>query len=156
MPEAGFTVRTARWPDDEPALRLVREQVFVAEQGVPLELEWDGLDAAARHVLAMTAEGPVGTGRMLADGHIGRMAVLAPWRGRGVGSALLARLIHDARAAGLARVWLDAQTRAVSFYEQFGFNAEGREFLDAGIPHRRMVREFAPAEPPRAQSASTP
>ena len=156
MSEAGYTIRSARWPEDEPALRAVRERVFVEEQAVPLDLEWDGLDAGARHLLALADGQPIGTVRMLSDGHIGRMAVLATWRRRGVGSALLGRLLDDARAARLHGVWLNAQTHAVSFYERFGFNADGREFLDAGIPHRRMVLKFAPDEPTRPETPSTP
>ncbi|HKK06812.1 MAG: GNAT family N-acetyltransferase [Pseudolabrys sp.] len=132
------------------AIRTVREEVFIEEQGVTPELEWDGLDAEAVHVLACTADGtPVGTARLLADGHIGRMAVRAAWRGRGVGRALLAELIAIARERGLARVFLGAQTHAVGFYERQGFVVYGEPFMDAGIPHRHMARELSPRAPMR-------
>ena len=137
-----FRIAEVSFAEAEPALHAVREQVFVQEQQVPLELEWDGLDAEALHVLAVDAKGrPVGTGRMLADGHIGRVAVLPTWRGRGVGRALVAALLELARRRGLHRVRLAAQTEAIGFYETLGFAAHGPEFMDAGIPHRHMERE---------------
>ena len=140
MNEPGFEIRLARWPRDREALRLIREQVFVEEQGVPLELEWDGLDPRCLHLLAEDAGGnPIGTGRLLPDGHIGRMAVLAPWRGRGVGTALLRRLMEEGRKLGYPELVLNAQVSAISFYERAGFEVEGPVFDDAGIPHRRMV-----------------
>ncbi len=135
-----FHLRTALWPEDREALRRVRETVFVEEQGVPLELEWDGLDEQAFHLLAEDEQGnPVGTGRLLPDGHIGRMAVLEPWRDRGVGTALLLGLLEEGRRRGLDRLVLNAQLGALPFYERQGFVAEGPVFDDAGIPHRRMV-----------------
>lgn len=134
-----FTIEAARWPADRPALQLIRETVFVQEQGVPLALEWDEHDATASHLLARDATGqPIGTGRLLPDGHIGRMAVLTEWRGRGVGSALLRRLLETARQQGQTQLALNAQCSAVPFYQHFGFVAEGPIFDDAGIPHRRM------------------
>jgi predicted GNAT family N-acyltransferase len=140
-----FSIEPARWPEDRDALRRVRETVFVEEQGVPLALEWDDQDATARHLLARDDSGnPIGTGRLLPDGHIGRMAVLAAWRGQGVGSALLAGLVSTARQRGLPRVQLNAQCTALGFYERHGFVAQGPEFDDAGIPHRHMYRELSP------------
>jgi predicted GNAT family N-acyltransferase len=82
----------------------------------------------------------LGTGRLLPDGHVGRMAVLPQARGTGVGSALLAALLQAARARGDREVALSAQTHAIPFYERFGFVVEGEEYDDAGIPHRRMRR----------------
>ncbi len=134
-----FAVRDADWNRDRDALAAVRRTVFMQEQGVSAELEWDGLDDAARHFLALDEAGrPIGTARLLPDGHIGRMAVLAPWRGKGVGGALLRRAVGAAREHGFAAVELAAQTHAVGFYRRFGFNAYGPEFMDAGIPHRHM------------------
>lgn len=136
-----FRIESGNWPVAMAGARQVRDEVFVSEQGVPRELVWDELDASASHVLALDAAGnAIGCGRLLADGHIGRMAVLAKWRGKGVGSALLRRLLETARAAGRGRLVLSAQTHAVSFYARFGFTPEGGEFLEAGIPHLRMTR----------------
>jgi len=134
-----FRVRAASWPEDFAALRTVRETVFVVEQGVPVELEWDGLDPACRHLLAEDAQGrPIGCARLLPDGHIGRMAVVAPWRGRGVGRALLRAMLAQAAAAGFAIVRLNAQVHALGFYAREGFQAWGDVFDDAGIAHRAM------------------
>ena len=136
-----YTVREVGWIDGRPALAAVRVKVFVEEQHVPEDEEWDAEDAHCRHVLAVTAAGaPIGTGRLLRDGHIGRMAVLEEWRGRGIGSALMRRLLELAREERHEVVRLHAQTHALGFYEKLGFVAEGKEFLEAGIPHFRMSR----------------
>ncbi len=141
-----FHIRRARWPEDWEALQLVREQVFVQEQGVPLELEWDGRDAQAFHLLAEDRRGhPIGMARLLPEGHIGRMAVVRPWRGRGVGTALLRAMVEEGRRRGLERLVLSAQLEAVPFYERAGFRALGEVFEDAGIPHRRMELRLRPA-----------
>jgi predicted GNAT family N-acyltransferase len=125
---------------DGRIIRSIREAVFVTEQGVPAALEWDGRDGGAIHLLAYDSGGrAVGTARLLPDGRLGRMAVLGPWRGRGAGSALLARAVEIARREGMARIHLSAQSRAEAFYVRHGFVAEGEEFEEAGIPHRRMV-----------------
>jgi predicted GNAT family N-acyltransferase len=143
MMNDAYRVREADWERDQAALRAIRESVFVREQGVPIELEWDGLDPHCLHLLAETGNGAaVGTARLLPDGHIGRMAVLPEWRGRGIGRALLQALIDAARRGGVARVILNAQTYAIAFYEKAGFEAVGAEFLDAGIPHRRMILQL--------------
>jgi predicted GNAT family N-acyltransferase len=140
---AGFAVRLADWPRDCDALRRIRHEVFVVEQRVPAELEWDGIDGDCRHALAEDGAGhAVGCARLLPDGHIGRMAVLRDWRGRGVGAALLRLLVAEARVAGHARVALNAQTHALAFYARQGFVACGEEFLEAGIAHRAMTKEL--------------
>lgn len=134
-----FTVSLVSWHDGEPLLRAVRGEVFMREQGVPEELEWDGLDAGCRHALALSLQGDaIGCGRLLPDGHIGRIAVLPPWRKRKVGTAIVQALLDEARARGMQQVVVDAQTQAVSFYRGFGFVEEGEEFMDAGMPHVRM------------------
>jgi len=119
----------------------VRVEVFVAEQKVPLELEWDEMDALSVHAVAYDERGmPVATGRLLPDGHIGRMAVRRPMRGRGIGAAVLQALIAEAARRGDAAVALNAQIRAEAFYTRFGFVREGMEFIEAGIPHIAMRR----------------
>ena len=136
---AAYTVRSAVWASDEAAIFAVRRSVFVDEQHVDPQLEWDGRDAGCFHVLACDIAGrAVGTGRLLQDGHIGRMAVLRSARGAGVGAALLRALMAAARDRGLREVRLNAQTHALPFYERFGFTAQGDEFDDAGIAHRAM------------------
>ena len=137
-----FRIRLADWKSDQPALRAIREQVFVHEQSVPSAMEWDEFDSVSRHVLAEAEGRTIGTARLLPDGHIGRMAVLSAWRERGVGTALLRVLLDLARDAGHERVMLNAQVRAIPFYRRFGFVADGAEYLEAGIPHVAMSRRL--------------
>lgn len=125
-------------------LRAVRDVVFVQEQRVPVEIERDQLDAACVHVLARDADArPIGTGRLAPSGKIGRMAVLADWRGRGVGRALLLRLLDEARARGLGEATLHAQVDAERFYAADGFLPVGERFEEAGIQHQAMRRLLA-------------
>ena len=145
-----FTVRPVNWHASREALRGVRRTVFVKEQHVPEELEWDDADEHAYHVLATAVDGkPIGTGRLRLDCHIGRMAVLKSWRGRGVGGAILSMLIDFARREGCTEVHLHAQTHALDFYTRFGFVAVGERFDEAGIPHQAMTLDLttAPAKP---------
>ncbi len=136
-----YTIQTVDWNAGKDALRTVRWKVFVEEQRVPEALEWDDEDERSAHVMAVAADGtPIGTGRLLRDGHIGRMAVLREWRGRGVGSAVMARLLKMARESGHKTVRLHAQTHAKSFYAGHGFVVQGDEFMEAGIPHVVMTR----------------
>lgn len=139
--DAGYLIATAAWPGDEASIRAIRTAVFVREQGIDADLEWDGKDADCVHLLAYDMDGnAIATARMQADGHIGRMAVLPDWRGRGVGSALLMMLIDRAAAHDLDEVYLSAQTSAASFYHLHGFIASSEEFTAAGIPHIYMKR----------------
>lgn len=138
-----LSIRIVPWPEARPDAMSVREAVFVVEQGVPPEIELDEWDAQCDHALAFEPGGRVvGTGRLLPDGHIGRMAVLGDWRGRGVGGAILAALIERAAARGMKRLLLNAQTHAVPFYARHGFVAFGDEFMEADIPHVAMARDF--------------
>ena len=133
------TVRRVGWNEAGAALRAIRKAVFVVEQGVPEELEWDGIDGQCVHVLAASAAGEaIGTGRLLPDGHIGRMAVLKQSRGHGVGGMMLTELIAAAREQHHSVVELSAQTHAVEFYRRHGFAVVSGEYLEAGIPHRAM------------------
>ncbi len=142
QPTPSFTVRLAVWPQDEQLIHSVRKAVFVQEQGVPADLEWDGKDRECTHVLAELVIGAkrdaVGTGRLLPDGKIGRMAVLSKYRGKGIGGEILTALVEAARTRGLHEVYLHAQSHAMAFYQRFGFVVEGDEFQEAGIPHLKM------------------
>lgn len=138
-----YTIRTANWQDDNQYLRIVRETVFIKEQKIPVELEWDEFDSGCLHILAIDQSGwPIGTARLLPDGYIGRMAVLKKWRGKGVGGTILLRLLDEAKKQYLQQTVLNAQTVAVGFYKKFGFQVTGEDFLDAGIPHVKMVRRL--------------
>jgi predicted GNAT family N-acyltransferase len=149
MTDSTVDVRVVSWDQARVGASAVRERVFVHEQHVPLELEWDGLDPQCVHVIARNRNDEViGTARMLADGHIGRMAVVPAWRGRGVGSALLRALLEEAHRRGIEQPFLHAQTAAVGFYRRHGFAIVGREFMDAGIAHVAMVWNEGPGHAP--------
>lgn len=142
-PAIDVVVRPADWKRERRQLLGIRFAVFVDEQGVPPELEPDDNDADACHVLATIRDGEsIGTARLLMNGHIGRMAVLAHARRQGVGSALLQHLVEVARERGLQQVFLHAQLKAMPFYARHGFVAHGPVFDDAGIDHRAMRLEL--------------
>ena len=134
------------WETLGPAASEIRRKVFIDEQNVPQEEEWDGLDPESLHFLAMLDGQPVGTARLLPDAHIGRVAVLANARGTGIGVLLMQAAIEAARHAGHSKVALSAQVQALAFYERLGFVAHGNEFLDAGIPHREMTLSLTPLQ----------
>jgi predicted GNAT family N-acyltransferase len=141
--DGAWRIRLADWDRDAEALRGVRMTVFVQEQGVPEALEWDGLDPDCRHALALDeGGGAVGCARLLPDGHIGRVAVLASHRGLGIGDALMQRMIALARELGHWQVMVNAQTHALAFYRRLGFEPVGDEYDDAGIPHQAMRRSL--------------
>ena len=131
-------VEQVDWLDKQALIRPIREAVFIREQNVPVELEWDGLDPQCVQLLALSANEVVGTARMTVEGKIGRMAVLSGYRGLGVGKSLLSKMIQIAQQAGLPYVVLDAQVSAIPFYQPFGFEVVSESFLDAGIEHRKM------------------
>lgn len=143
------TVTMLDWASARHEAQPIRFAVFVDEQAVPAELEVDEQDTDCVHAIARAADGlAVGTGRLLPsvrDGsdtlaHIGRMAVLKNWRGKGVGAAMLAALIEVARRRGDSVLALAAQKHAIGFYRNFGFIEEGEEYLEAGIVHQSMRR----------------
>jgi predicted GNAT family N-acyltransferase len=138
-----YTIEAASWDHDREHLQLVRRAVFIEEQSVPECEEWDSVDPVCIHALAWTANrDAVGTGRLDRLGKIGRLAVLAPHRGNGVGARLLRWLIEQATHRGLQGVHLHAQAHARAFYERFGFVAVGAAFDEVGIPHQRMCLEL--------------
>ena len=138
-----LSVRVADWHHDNADLRRIREAVFIVEQGVPPELEWDADDVDAVHFLAFEGDFAVGASRLLLDGQIGRVSVLKDWRGLHIGELLMQATIAEAERRGLTRQKLTAQAHAVRFYERLGFRVASEEFLEAGIPHVDMVRDSA-------------
>lgn len=122
----------------------IREQVFIHEQQVPPELEMDELDPLSQHVLLLENGTPVATGRLTPDGHIGRVAVLSSFRGRGFGQRIIQGLEKIALQRGLDRVVLGAQCRAITFYQKLGYQVAGEVFMDAGIEHRMMGKTLSP------------
>jgi len=139
-----YTIKPVYWHATHKILREIRAKVFVEEQGVAPDLEWDGLDEHAYHVIAYATDGtPIGTGRLLQDCQIGRIAVLKEWRGKGIGRSILEMLLVIANKMGYEQVKLHAQTRVKNFYLRRGFKARGTEFMEAGIPHIEMTRSTA-------------
>jgi putative N-acetyltransferase (TIGR04045 family) len=139
-------VRRATSQAEVAAALDLRERVFCGEQGVSLEADQDGLDPEALHVVALDGERVVGTCRLLfsQDGaRLGRMAVDAGMRGRGIGASLLDEGEREARAAGARRMTLHAQVVATPLYERAGYEVAGSEYLDEGIPHVPMEKSLA-------------
>ena len=132
-----------QWEKARALAAPVRLVVFVDEQRVPADLEMDERDASSLHAVAFDDERPVGTGRLLPDGHIGRMAVLKEYRGKGVGGEILQRLMQAAKARGDREIVLSAQVRAVAFYLAHGFESFGPVYEEAGIAHQDMRRALA-------------
>ncbi len=142
-----FIVREASWEKEGYQLSNIRKLVFIVEQKVPAEEEWDGRDESSWHWIATDEDDvPIGTARLLPDGQIGRMAVLPHFRGCGVGRALLEKAVDKARHLGFREVFLNAQSHALAFYERAGFSKEGEEFEEAGIPHFRMTQSLRPLD----------
>ena len=152
-----FDIAEANWKYQHRALGELRRLVFIAEQGVPIEEEWDGQDEAAWHWLATSPDGkPIGTARLLADGQIGRMAVLQDFRGQGIGAALLEQILSKATRLGMRSLFLHAQDHAAEFYRKAGFAPTGEQFVEAGIPHIKMTVTLQQDVPPDEESKLDP
>lgn len=133
-----FEVIRVTWASHEPQLRAIRQPVFVIEQEVEPDFEWDEIDATAIHLLAINDNEPVGCARIINHRKIGRMAVLKDWRGHRVGQALLAEAVAICKAYGSKTINLTAQTHAIGFYKQAGFVEISGVYQDANIPHVDM------------------
>jgi predicted GNAT family N-acyltransferase len=130
------------WDEARPHASPIRFTVFVEEQGVPRDIELDEQDAVSVHAVVFEKDKAVATGRLLPDGHIGRMAVLKDWRNRGIGGLMLQKLVERAKSRGDREVVLSAQVHAAAFYRAHGFVEEGSEYLEAGIRHQAMKRRL--------------
>lgn len=133
-----IVIEQGDWEKLAEQASMIRHKVFVIEQGVPEEEEWDGRDALCLHLVAYYQDRPLGTARLLPDAHLGRVAVLKEGRGLGLGQRLVETAVETARQRGDSHLELAAQLHALPFYQRLGFIAYGEEFLDAGIPHRTM------------------
>ena len=136
-------IKLGDWTSLQKDAQAIRYAVFVEEQKIPAELEWDVMDALCLHAVAYDDNNQaIGTGRLLPDGHIGRMAVLESARGTGIGAAILLTLMEQAKQRGQMAVQLNAQVTAEPFYQREGFTREGELFDEAGIPHVHMTHNF--------------
>jgi predicted GNAT family N-acyltransferase len=124
-------------------IKYIRRSVFTNEQHIDPELDFDGQDHEAVHVLIADNEDYVGTGRMLNDGHLGRLAVLKEYRGQGFGAEIVRALIKEAKNRNFKRVYLGAQRHAVGFYKKLGFSEYGEPFFEVNIEHVHMERSLS-------------
>jgi predicted GNAT family N-acyltransferase len=136
-----FRIELMDWDQAQPIAGPIRFAIFVGEQNVPPGIELDDLDAGCMHAVAFDPQGKaIGTGRLLPDGKIGRMAVVKEWRRQGVGAEIVEALVAEAGRRGHKEVVLSAQLQAAEFYREHGFVAEGKVYQDAGILHQDMRR----------------
>lgn len=142
MNDVAFKVEQVQWHEKANCLRHIRTIVFIDEQNVPEDLEWDEFDETCVHVLAKRNNEYIATGRLLETGQIGRMAVLQEYRNSGVGSQILEKLLSIAESKNISSVFLNAQVDAIAFYKKYGFEEEGGVFDDAGIPHKKMTKQL--------------
>ena len=145
-----FTIEITSWHQQQSHLNNIRAQVFILEQNVPEELEWDNEDETAIHALAWSqfddSTLAIGTARIIIknkQAYIGRMAVLSQWRKQGIGSRILQACIDVCRQRGVKTIILNAQTYVLPFYHKAGFHITSEEFMDAGIPHKQMQLDLS-------------
>ncbi|MDS7934756.1 GNAT family N-acetyltransferase [Acinetobacter sp. V91_7] len=137
-----YKIIAGGWEQLEKDAKLIREQVFIQEQGIAPEDEWDDLDAMVLHFIVYDREQPIATARLLPQHSVGRVAVLVPYRKRGIGKILMQHIIDYAHQQNLPYLKLSAQTYVTAFYEALGFVVQGEEYLDCGIPHIDMTLEL--------------
>ncbi|UGQ26885.1 GNAT family N-acetyltransferase [Acinetobacter calcoaceticus] len=137
-----YKIIAGGWGQLEKDAKLIREQVFIQEQGIAPEDEWDDLDAMVLHFIVYDREQPIATARLLPQHSVGRVAVLIPYRKQGIGKILMEHIIEYARQQNLPYLKLSAQTYVTAFYEALGFVVQGEEYLDCGIPHIDMTLEL--------------
>ena len=138
-----FRIEVMNWERAQPVAGPIRFAIFVGEQDVPPGIELDDKDADCIHAISYdAADKAIGTGRLLPDGQIGRMAVVKDWRRQGVGAVILDALVNEARKRGLASVVVSAQLRAAEFYRDSGFEAEGKVYQEANILHQLMRKNL--------------
>ena len=133
---------TTSWQQHSKELKQVRSTVFIEEQHVPAELEWDEFDTQSMHFLAFHDDQPIATARLRPDGQIGRMAVIKEYRHKGIGTKLLSAVLLHAKNSGYSMIYLHAQKQAIDFYKQFSLISNGNEFMDAGILHQAMYKNL--------------
>ena len=136
-----IAIKVVKYADFKDQIMNIRKVVFIEEQNVPEELEIDGVDPESIHVLAYDGDEAVATGRMLLDGHIGRIAVIKEYRSPGIGVLIVNKLLDIAKNLNLDEVYLSSQYHARDFYQKLGFIAEGEIYLDAGIEHITMKKK---------------
>lgn len=134
-----FSVKQGSWDQLQQDAKLIRELVFISEQNIPEQDEWDDQDAISQHFVVYDQNQPIATARLLANNSVGRVAVLKPYRGQGIGRLIMLEIIAYAQAQKRPSLQLSSQVHAISFYEKLGFSIQGDEYDECGIPHIEMV-----------------
>ncbi|MGJ8756823.1 GNAT family N-acetyltransferase [Acinetobacter sp. HC8-3S] len=134
-----FSVKYGSWDQLQQDAKLIRELVFISEQNIPEQDEWDDQDAISQHFVVYDQNQPIATARLLANNSVGRVAVLKAYRGQGIGRLIMLEIIAYAQAQKRPNLQLSSQVHAISFYEKLGFSIQGDEYDECGIPHIEMV-----------------
>lgn len=142
-PLSNFEIRCGSWADLQVQAALIRREVFIQEQGIAEVDEWDAQDQVSLHFVVYDQQQPIATARLLANDHIGRVAVLKTYRGQGIGEQLMQNIIQQARIEQRTRLQLSSQVHAIAFYQRLGFEVIGKAYLDCGIPHVDMAMQLA-------------
>lgn len=134
-----FSVKQGSWDQLQQDAKLIRKLVFISEQNIPEQDEWDDQDAISQHFVVYNQNQPIATARLLANNSVGRVAVLKAYRGQGIGRLIMLEIIAYAQAQKRPSLQLSSQVHAISFYEKLGFSIQGDEYDECGIPHIEMV-----------------
>lgn len=134
-----FSVKQGSWDQLQQDAKLIRELVFICEQNIPEQDEWDDQDAISQHFVVYEQNQPIATARLLVNNSVGRVAVLKAYRGQGIGRLIMLEIIAYAQAQKRPSLQLSSQVHAISFYEKLGFSVQGDEYDECGIPHIEMV-----------------
>ncbi|ENV38442.1 GNAT family N-acetyltransferase [Acinetobacter venetianus] len=134
-----FSVKQGSWDQLQQDAKLIRELVFISEQNIPEQDEWDDQDAISQHFVVYEQKQPIATARLLVNNSVGRVAVLKTYRGQGIGRLIMLEIIAYAQAQKRPSLQLSSQVHAISFYEKLGFSIQGDEYDECGIPHIEMV-----------------
>ena len=133
-----FRVQSGHWDKLEQDAKFIRKQVFIIEQNIPEEEEWDDQDMISDHFVVYDQDQPIATARLLQNNSVGRVAVLKAYRGQGIGRMIMLEIIRQAHQQDRKFLQLSSQVHAISFYEKLGFSIQGDAFDECGIPHIKM------------------
>lgn len=133
-----YRVQSGHWNKLEQDAKFIRKQVFIIEQNIPEEEEWDDQDMISDHFVVYDQDQPIATARLLQNNSVGRVAVLKAYRGQGIGSMIMLEIIRQAHQQDRKFLQLSSQVHAISFYEKLGFSIQGDAYDECGIPHIKM------------------
>lgn len=134
-----FRVENGNWDQLHQDAKFIREQVFIIEQNISEQDEWDDQDLISQHFVVYDHDQPIATARLLQNNSVGRVAVLKPYRGQGIGHLIMLEIINYAQQQDRSVLQLSSQVHAISFYEKLGFTVQGNQYDECGIPHIEMM-----------------